>query len=763
MGTQGDNTLGPVLRAMREDAGLSQEELAERAGLSPHAISALERGTRTRPYPHTLRSLATALDLTDDQRAALVAAVPARSSRQAAAAPVRPRDLPVPATPLVGRDDDVSRVADLLGAGRLVTLSGPGGVGKTRLALAVAARVRDRFADGVTLVELAPLLEAAQVVAAVADAVDAVRDPTRPVLDDAVDALRGQHRLLVLDNLEHLLDAAPDVAALVESVPDLTVLTTSRAPLRVRGETEYGVEPLEVEEAPDGSPSPAARLLLDRAQRVSPGWGADSADAAAVNATCEQLAGLPLALELAAARARLLDPAALLDRLDSALRSGPRDLPPRQRTMRATLDWSNGLLDAPAQSLLRLLGVFVGGTTLPDLEAVADRAGAAYDVVSAVESLVEHSLVVAEPSGRLRLLEPVAQYARDLLQETGEWDEATRAHAAHYLAVAEHNSSSYRNGGQVAALTRIDLETANLDAAAERSLAVGDVETPARMAWELWLYWWLRGRHDHGRRFAETALQRSHGLPEDVHARAALGAATMAFAMDDVAGAARWWRFSREHAGDIDEILSNSIAGEGLVALVDGDLALARDRFHRAVHHAAAAGPEVEWTWALGHIWLGTVALLEGDADEAVRLVDEGLASARRRDDRLTSYIALYNLFQVELGRDDHDAARRHLEEGARLSLETGDQANLAYLLDAGAVLAAASGQHARVPLLLGAAQAIREALGSRGYGYYRTDPATIEAAAEEARTHLGADRYDDALDTGRGLAATDAAAMLRG
>lgn len=193
MGTQGDGTLGTVLRALREDAGLSQEELAERAGLSPHAISALERGTRTRPYPHTLRSLATALDLTDEQRAALVAAVPARSSRQAAApaAPVRARDLPVPATPLVGRDDDVSRVADLLGTGRLVTLSGPGGVGKTRLALAVADRVRDRFAHGVTLVELAPLLEAPQVVAAVADAVDAVRDPARPVLDDVVDVLRG--------------------------------------------------------------------------------------------------------------------------------------------------------------------------------------------------------------------------------------------------------------------------------------------------------------------------------------------------------------------------------------------------------------------------------------------------------------------------------------------------------------------------------------------------------------------------------------------
>ena len=258
------------------------------------------------------------------------------------------------------------------------------------------------------------------------------------------------------------------------------------------------------------------------------------------------------------------------------------------------------------------------------------------------------------------------------------------------------------------------------------------------MAWELWLYWWLRGDHDHGRRFAETALHHAADLPDDVHARAALAAATMAFAMDDVPAAGGWWARSHEHAGDDPAILSNAVAGEGLVALVDGDLALARDRFEAARHHAQVGGPEVQWTWGLAHVWLGTVALLEGDADEAVRLIEAGLDSARSREDRLSSYIALYNLFQVELGRGDHDAARRHLEESTRLSLETGDQANLAYLLDAGAVLAAASDQHARVPLLLGAAQAIREAQGAQGYGYYRPDPAAITAAADDARSHLG-------------------------
>ena len=404
------------------------------------------------------------------------------------------------------------------------------------------------------------------------------------------------------------------------------------------------------------------------------------------------------------------------------------------------------------------MGVFVGGTTLADLESVA--AGPCCPqrtaLVANFEALVEHSLVVAERTGRLRLLEPVAQYARALLRRVGRVG-GGRPGPCRPLPRRRRgqHSSSYRDGGQVAALTRIDLEHANLTAAAERSQAMGDVETPARMAWELWLYWWLRGHHDHGRRFAETVLQRSEALPDDVHARAALAAATMAFAMDDMDAAERWWMRAHEHAAGRPghPLERRRRRGPGCAG---------RRRPHP--HVAASRTPSpCRGRWARGRVDLGAGARLaghggaaRGDADEAVRLIEAGLGSARRRDDRLSSYIALYNLFQVELGRGDHAAARRHLEEGTRLSLETGDQANLAYLLDAGAVLAAASGQHARVPLLLGAAQAIREALGSHGYGYYRPDPATIEAAAADARTHLGSDRYDDALDTGRGLSGTE-------
>ncbi len=379
-----------------------------------------------------------------------------------------------------------------------------------------------------------------------------------------------------------------------------------------------------------------------------------------------------------------------------------------------------------------------------------------------LESLAEHSLVVSDATAgagrRHRLLEPVAQYARARLEEAGEWDRSARAHAVHYLALTETIAPRYRDGGQVDALARIDDEHPNLTAAIERSLAAGDAVTAGRFCWALWMYWWLRGHHSHGRRLSEAVL--THDLPAEVRTWAALAAATMTFALDDVPAARAWWQQAAAHAADDPTAMANAVAGVGLTALAVGDLVEAAECFTRARPLAEQCGVGGEWTWALSWIWHGTVAFLQGDYESAVDRIERGLASARRRGDRLSMYIALYNLSQVELARGCKDRARLHLEEGMRLSLETGDHANLAYLLDASAILEVAEGIHARVPLLLGAAQGIREAIGSRGYGYYRPDPEQRAAAADEARSRLGADRYDDALDLGRGLAAEEAAAL---
>jgi predicted ATPase/transcriptional regulator with XRE-family HTH domain len=779
--TSGAPSFGARLRALRIAASLSQEELAERAHLTTHAVSALERGTRTRPYPHTVRSLADALGASEDERAALFAAVPTRrgaapappSRSDAAAIPV-PARLPVPPTPLVARETEVSEVTALLRdpAHRLVTLTGTGGVGKTRLGIAVADQLLASFPDGVTFVPLASTTDPDLVLTTLADQLGVGAGEGRDVLGALAEHLAGQHVLAVLDNLEHLLAAAPDVAALVEACPGLTVLATSRAALRVRGETEYAVAPLGL---PVGthpgvetvSSSPAGALFLERAHAVAPGFRLTRSGAAAVARICRRLAGIPLALELAAARLRYLDPATLLARLDDAIApDGARDLPARQRTMRAVLDWSYRLLDDGDRALLRLLSVFSGGFTLDDVESVAGHAGTLprTEVLPRLGNLVEHSLVVtsADADGRLRhgLLEPVAQYGRAMLAEAGEQEVVGAAHTAHFLALAERAAPEYQRAGQVEWLARVDAEHANLTSALERALAERDGDTAGRMGWALWLYWWLRGHLQHGRRLLEAAIE----LPADdgVRTRAMIGAATMAFAQDDVEASRRWWASALERARVLGDLLgqANSEAGVGLAALASDDLATAERQFAASAPLAEAAGPEGDWVGGLVHVWRGTVSLLTGDLEAAAAHVRRGLDSAQRRGDRLSMYIALYNLSQIAMASGDLAGARRHLEEGTRLSWETRDLANLAYLLDALAVVDAADGRPARVPLLLGAAQGIRDQTGTVGYGYYRPDVELGRQAAEQARALLGADGYDDALDAGRALEPQEAVAM---
>ena len=266
-------------------------------------------------------------------------------------------------------------------------------------------------------------------------------------------------------------------------------------------------------------------------------------------------------------------------------------------------------------------------------------------------------------------------------------------------------------------------------------MAADDATTAARLTWALWMYWWLRGHLALGRRLAESVLE--HELPAGVRPRAELAAATMTFALDDITAALGWWSSALAHAEDDPVTMANAVAGEGLAALARGDLATAGERFERARPIAQRGGEEGEWTSALSLIWLGTVRLLEGDADGAVAHIEQGLASARRRGDRLTSYIALYNLSQVEMNRGDHARAREHLEEGLRLSRQTGDHANLAYLLDATAVLEATRGIHARGCWAPPRRSARRSVHGRR---LLPARPSSHRGArrVHEARQHLG-------------------------
>ena len=668
----------------------------------------------------------------------------------------RRRNLPAQLTSFVGRQREIGDVRRLLAHNRLVTLTGAGGCGKTRLALQVANEVVDQFGDGVWMVDLAPLSEPDLVTNAVASVLRVQEGSERSIVEVLSDYLRSRQLLLVLDNCEHLIAACAGLAeTLLQAAPDLRILATSREALGIPGETVWRVPSLSLPDEPDARVADtllqyeAPRLFTERARAVAPAFAVTAANAGTVAQICDRLDGIPLAIELAAARLKMLSLEQINERLNDRFRlltGGSRTALARQRTLEATVDWSYDLLSATERRLLCRLSVFAGGWTLEAAEAVCAgdgiRATAMLDLLS---HLVDKSLVVNEqdPSGtlRYRFLETVRQYGRERLLRSGRFARVRDRHLAFYFEFAGRAEPHLSGPDQVMWLDRLQAEHDNLRTALEWCLSKKETsERALQTICAVWPFWNRRNHFSEGRQWVERALVASPDAAPPIRARAFVAAADLSYFQADYAAvnayADRVLALDEADLGAERWTIAFALFAKAIVAVDQGEL---EDSIGLAEHSLSISRQTgAAWVGGLARIPIALAAAERGDLYRARRLLDEAVAVFRSSGDKWALTILLVNVSHVLLHDGQFDQAAAVAREGLALCRETGDRRSLTWCLTQFAAAMALQQQPARAAWMWGAVERISQSIGSPIPAMvlktrFRNLPAVCRALGEEA------------------------------